>query len=826
MSAPELVPLAGSRHDPSYDSIVVEAARSIGAPVALLGFVDGGGESIRASHGWELRQLPLHASFAARIRDARDVVVASDARADIRFATHPLVANAPHIGFYAGVPLLLPDGSFAGAISLLDRAPRTLTADQIAILRLLGKQVMRELAIEAERRAMDEELARANEMLAESEGRFHEFFEQTDDLVMSIAPDGRLLHGNAAVTTALGLDRAELTRVPLIRVVDPESRDAFRAAFAAAFDTGEPQRLETTFVTSDGRRIIVEGSLRPRLVDGKPLLARVIFRDITDRTQFESELGSARDAALEAARLKTQFLTNVSHEIRTPMNGVIGTIDLLLSSALSGDQKDLAHQARASAEELLSIVNNILYVSNIEAGGLAAANVDFDLYRMLQRIVEVIKIGALGKDLDISFTYDPQLPPIFRGNQSKIRQVIGNLLDNAVKFTEQGSVSLRVFQQTETETHNVVRFEVRDTGIGVDDEYRLLLFEKFSQIEATSTRRFQGIGLGLATARQLVETMGGLIDVESKPGVGSTFWFSIPFPKVATGRNPIASSELDFKGKRVLLIDQLPTSRRIVRHYLETTWMMNVETAQTSAEALPLLRRQAVAGDPIRVVIFDALPDADVKAFARSVRGDLSLAGTSLVHLLAVNAPPDESLLREAGISAYVTKPVGQRELFDALTVALAHDAIPLARSAMLQQNPIRTKAPDVPMEKRRTIRVLLAEDNFLNRKLTLSQLQKLGYVADAVANGKEAVEAMASRPYDVILMDCQMPIVDGYEATIEIRKRQRDAKRTYIIAMTANALEGDREKCLAAGMDDYLAKPTKQEDLEAALARSFASVQ
>src|SRR5438105_11684882 len=315
--------------------------------------------------------------------------------------------------------------------------------------------------------------------------------------------------------------------------------------------------------------------------------------------------------------------------------------------------------------------------------------------------------------------------------------------------------------------------------------------------------------------------MGGLIDVESEPGVGSTFWFSIPFLKSEAGRQPIASSDLDFKQKRVLLIDRSPTSRRIIRHYLETTWEMRVETAETAGEAIVLLRREA-KNDPIRVAVFDPMPDADPKTFARIVRGDPSIARTGLVQLIPMNAQPDEGMMREAGISAYTTKPAGQRDLFDALTIALAHDAIPLSRSA-IGQNDRRGRPAEVPAEVRRHVRILLAEDNFLNRKLTLSQLEKLGYSGDSVANGKEAIEAMARDPYDAILMDCQMPIVDGYEATMEIRKKHRNGKRPYIIAMTANALEGDREKCLAAGMDDYLAKPTKQDELDVALARAIA---
>src|SRR5947209_11989323 len=356
------------QRDSSFDRVVVEASRATGAPVALLGFLSSSAESIVAATGWDVRDFPLQASFAARITDARDVVVAPDASLDPRFASHPLVAHAPHVRFVAAVPLILPDGTFAGALSVIDRAPRMLTAHQVEILRLLGRDVMHELTSERERETQ-------KEMLEESEARFREFFEQTDDLVMSIAPDGRLLHANASTINALGLER----NAPITRAVDPESLDAFRVAFANAFESGEPQRIETTFVTADRRKIIVEGSLRPHIIDGKPLLARVIFRDITDRKQYETELGTARDAALEAARLKTRFLTNVSHEIRTPMNGIVGTIDLLLSTALTADQKELAHHGRASAEELLSIVNNILYVSNIESGALGGANIDFDL---------------------------------------------------------------------------------------------------------------------------------------------------------------------------------------------------------------------------------------------------------------------------------------------------------------------------------------------------------------------------------------------------------------------------------------------------------------
>jgi len=790
--------------------IAAEAARALSAPVALVGLLNGENEIVKSIVGWKLESIPLAASFAARIADARDLVIAGDAPADPRFASHPMVVDQPHVTFYAGMPIVDDSGRFLGAISVLDRTSHIVTAEQAAVLRLLARHAARELAFE--------------EMLHESAERFRDFFERIPEFVMSIGVDGRLMHANQATLDVLGFTREELTRTPLIRVIEAEARDAFRRAFSEVFSSGEAQTVETVFVTATGHKLDVEGSLYPKLIDGTPMLARVIFRDISERKQFEADLGSARDAALEAARLKTQFLTNVSHEIRTPMNGIVGMIDLLLSTQLTAEQQDFAHQARTSADQLLSIVNNILYVSHLEAGGLTPSNVDFDLARTLQRIVEVMKIAALGKDLDVALVYDKHMPPIVRGNQGRIRQVVTNLMENAVKFTEEGTVVLNVSQQTETDTHRVIRFEVRDTGPGIAAEDRLLLFERFSQIEASSTRRFGGVGLGLATARQLVETMGGLIDVDSTPGIGSTFWFSVPFPKQLGSRKPVASSDLEFRGKRVLLVDHYPTSRQIVRHYLQTTWEMRVDVADSADEALTMLKRELGLGDPFRVVLFDAMPDMEPLAFAREVHAREEIAGTSLIFLAANSRDVNQEKLRDAGVHAFVAKPVGQGELFDALTLALAHDAISMSRPAA-QPFDSRPEPAAVSAEQRKSIRVLLAEDNFLNRKLTMSQLEKLGYVADSVGNGKEAVEAVARQSYDVILMDCQMPVMDGYEATMEIRRRDGANKRRRIIAMTANALEGDREKCLAAGMDDYLSKPTRHEDLEKALARAFANL-
>jgi len=798
------------------DEVVSDAVRLLGVPVAMVGTLNRDAELVRASRGWDVKSIPLIASFTALLRDEVTPVVVDDTTKDGRFAAHPLVSGPPRVRFFAGVPLL-GAGESASMFAVLDAQPRVLSAEHRAIVDILGAR-----AADALRHWREH--ADWLQRIDESDSRFRDFFGRSTDFIMSIDPDGTLLHVNDALPEASGIPREKLLSAPVSQLIDPALRDEFRIALGEVIASGEPKTIETVFITAAGSPMHVEGSVAPKIIDGRAVLARVIFRDISERIEFESELGTARDAALEAARLKTQFLTNVSHEIRTPMNGIVGMLDLLLSTQLNAEQRDFAHQAGASAEQLLAIINNVLHVSALEAGSLGSSLVDFDLLRMMQRIVEVMRVAALGKDVHLDLDYDRGLPSLFRGDQAKLRQALTNLVDNAVKFTEQGHVTVRAKLQTESETHRVVRFEVSDTGIGIDEEDRLLLFEKFSQVEATSTRRFSGVGLGLATARHLVESMGGLIDVESERGRGSTFWFTVPLQKDAADRAPIESADLSFAGKRVLVVDAFVPSRKLLRNYLETTWEMRVDAAEKASDALAMMRRAATSGDPYRAVIFEKMVDMGEIAFAQEVRGDRNTAATGMVLLVGSTANVNEERLRAAGIRACIAKPVSQSELFDALTIVMASDALGRHASPRSTQ-PIRAAASPLRVsdEMRRSVRVLLVEDNFLNMKLTMSQLQKLGYQAESAANGKEAVDAVGAHDHDIILMDCQMPIMDGYEATREIRRRDgKRARPHHIIAMTANALGGDREKCLSAGMDDYLAKPTKQDELDLALARYF----
>lgn len=789
------------------DSLVDEAARLLGVPVAWVGLIGEGGEEILAATGTKTTHIPRGLSFASRLNGG-DVLVVPDARLDSRFSGHPMVVEAPHVSFIATAAVIDASGRILGALSAVDTRPHTLSPERLEMLRTLGRLTAGHLSMR-------------DDILDERE-RFRDFFEQTRDLLLSIGADGTVVHANETAAEILGVQRGS----PLRESVEEDRRAEFDETLQRVFTRNAPERMETTFTTRDGARISLEGWLMPKVVAGAAVMARVVFRDVTDRKQFETELANARDAALEAARTKNTFMANVSHEIRTPMNGVIGMLDLLLASKLDAEQQDFAHQARASAEQLLSLVSNILYISNLEAGSRTAARVAFDLQRSLLRIIEVMKIAALGKDVAVRFSYDASLPTILRGNPSKVRQIVTNLIENAVRFTEEGEVALSVSLETETDTHHVIRFEVRDTGIGIAEENRLLLFERFSQLDTGTTRGFSGAGLGLATARQLVETMGGLIDVDSTPGQGSTFWFTIPFRKEALGRRPIASSDFELAGRRVLLLDRHADTRRLALHYLGSTWQMRAEAATTGAEAVAAMQAAANAGDPFQLIVFETVPDLDAAELAREVRRHPRACGAGLVQLVPMSDLVNEAELRAAGIDAWTFKPIGQRELFDSIAIAVARDAIALPRSIDANAAPT-SPAEDqtVPRPEPGQLKILLVEDNFLNMKLTVSQLRKLGYDPETVVNGSEALAAVRRRRYDVILMDCQMPVMDGYEATAEIRRLERGgAPRHRIIAMTANALEGDRERCLAAGMDDYLAKPTNQREIERALERFFTA--
>jgi PAS domain S-box-containing protein len=663
-------------------------------------------------------------------------------------------------------------------------------------------------------------------MLAElrkSERRFRSLFEQSNDAII-IHVAGKIRDVNQRACEMLGYGKDELLTMK-IKDLHPEKNHKESKERVSTAKTGKPLQFETQFLKSDGTVLDVEVSSRS--IDPRKQIIQGIVRDITDRKHAEEklkiayqelekknrELGHAIETAKQMAqeaetanRAKSEFLANMSHEIRTPMNGIMGMTELALGTDLTKEQREYLKMVRVSADGLLTVINDILDFSKIESRKLELEEIEFDLRTTMENAAEMLAVKAHEAGLELTCHIDPDVSTALVGDPVRLRQVIVNLTGNAIKFTKQGGVTIHVQNEEEENTSAMLHISVSDTGIGIPPGKLEKIFEDFTQLDGSTTRKYGGTGLGLTISKQLVEMMGGRIWVESEPGKGSTFHFTARFGLgKAETKDQIRLNDLDLSGLKVLIVDDNETNRLVFQE-MTSSWGFVPSVAEDGKEAQAKIREAFDSGDPYRVILLDAqMPEMDGFEVAKEVKGGPYGEDVAIIMLTSMGLKGDAARCQELGISAYLHKPIRQSELLDAIVMALGQPRI--GTTTVITRFTIQ--------DARKRLNVLLAEDNPVNQKLAMRILEKRGHHVVAVSNGKEAVEKYEEGDFDLVLMDVQMPEVDGFEATQRIRKIEKQkGGHIPIVAMTAHAMKGDREKCLEAGMDEYVPKPIKTQEL------------
>jgi two-component system sensor histidine kinase/response regulator len=647
--------------------------------------------------------------------------------------------------------------------------------------------------------------------LEASERRYHQILESALDAFVGMDSSGLITDWNAQAEATFGWLRSEAMGQVLSQTIIPESyRDAHERGLRHFLTSGKGpvlnKRIEIPGLHRDGREFPVELTISAIGGGGTHRFAAFV-RDITERRRSEQELLAAKEAAEQSNQAKSEFLANMSHEIRTPMNGILGMTELVLDTALTVEQREHLGLVRLSAESLLLIINDILDFSKIEAGKMELALILFDLRESLGETMMALGFRAHQKGLELVYEVQPEVPEALLGDPGRIRQVLVNLIGNAIKFTEHGEIFVRVDEPSPGSATTALHFAVKDTGVGIPVEKQEKIFEAFSQADGSMTRKYGGTGLGLTISVRLVKMMGGRVWLESEPGQGSTFHFTVQLAvQDRASARPIPLQPDQLRDLHALIVDDNFTNRRVL-HGMLTRWGMRPTSVEGGRAALQALEIAKSTGHPFPLILLDGqMPDMDGFALAEQIQKNPGLLAVTIMMLTSAGHLGDAARCRALGISAYLVKPIRQTELLDGICQVLnkvsTAKSMPLVTRHTLRENNHRS-------------RVMLVEDNAVNQTLAVRLLEKRGYSVLVANNGAEAIKAFENNQFDVVLMDIQMPVMDGFEATAAIRAKEKlTGGHIPIIAMTAHALKGDQERCVAAGMDAYVSKPIRTSEL------------
>ncbi|MBF0119245.1 MAG: response regulator [Desulfobacterales bacterium] len=669
-----------------------------------------------------------------------------------------------------------------------------------------------------------------------SDDQYKNIYENAVEGILHSSFQGIILASNPTMSRMLGYNSKD----EFIKFINEESGSFFAEQTSydeflmllKSYDT--VSNFECKFLCKD--RNIIWVSIHARvLTDNDNKIIESFIQDITVRKMVEEALQTAYEEMEKrveertfelknANKAKGDFLANMSHEIRTPMNGIIGMVGLLLDTNLTQEQIDCAKTIKNSADSLLDIINDILDFSKIDAGKFKLENIEFDIRKIVEDVADLLALKAHQKNIEFATVVHHEVPSFVKGDPGRLRQILLNLSGNSVKFTDKGDVAIRVNLEAETEKNITIKFMVIDTGIGIPEHNQEVLFKSFSQVDNTSTRKYGGTGLGLAISKQLTELMNGNIGLTSKSGKGSTFWFTAVFEKSAITQTILPALPINISGKRMIIIEDNISNREAFCTYL-SSWGCQVSLASNGKELLDLLYNASTKGEPFHAVILDQMiSDMTPEMIGHAIKSNPYLKDIVLILITSLGLRGDAARFKDIGFAAYLTKPVKRSQLYECMLMVFGEN---YTKSEEKEYKEVFVTKHSIEEAKKSKIRILLAEDNPVNQKLALRLLAKLGYKADVVGNGKEAIKVLTDKYYDIVLMDMQMPEMDGYEASKVIRDTNSSVcnHNIIIIAMTAHAMKGDREKCIESGMDDYVSKPIQPEKLSQTLEKQLSRI-